>query len=86
MTSEEAIDILKTHYHKNPRTTYGFKVKQATEMAVEALQERKTGKWIDMGCGQECSCCGEVQYGYDNRRQYCPFCGAKMEVGDGDSN
>lgn len=44
------------------------------------LQERKTGKWIDTGSGQECSCCGEIQYGYDNGRRYCPWCGAKMEV------
>jgi len=37
MTKEEAINVLKTHYHKNPRTSYGVMVKQATEMAVKAL-------------------------------------------------
>lgn len=37
------------------------------------------GKWIDTGSGQECSICGEIQYGYDSGRYYCPNCGAKME-------
>lgn len=44
------------------------------------IEERKTGKWINKEFGQECSGCGEIQYGFDNRRQYCPFCGTKMEV------
>ena len=39
----------------------------------------KHGYWIDMGSGQECSICGERQYGYDNFRRYCAFCGAKMD-------
>lgn len=38
----------------------------------------KTGHWIDTGSGQECSECGEIQYGYDNFRFFCPDCGAKM--------
>lgn len=93
MTSEEAIDILKTHYHKNPRTTYGFKVKQATEMAVEALQKRKIGRWIveenpTAGrCLQKvyiCDICGSaVGCGYFNRRSFCPACGSEMEDTDG---
>lgn len=44
------------------------------------FEERKTGKWINTGSGQECSCCGEIQHGYDNYRRYCPNCGEKMEV------
>ena len=39
----------------------------------------KTGHWIDTGSGQECSECGEIQYGYDSFRRYCAKCGAKME-------
>lgn len=42
-------------------------------------QEPKTGYWIDTGSGQQCSECGEIQYGYDNYRRYCAYCGAKME-------
>lgn len=40
------------------------------------------GHWIDTGSGQECSVCGEVQYGYDSGRFYCPNCGAKMDEED----
>ena len=39
----------------------------------------KTGHWIDTGSGQECSECGEVQYGYDNFRFYCANCGCRIE-------
>ena len=42
--------------------------------------ERKTGKWIDTGSGQECDQCHEIQYGYDSGRRFCANCGAKMEV------
>lgn len=38
----------------------------------------KTGYWIDTGSGQMCSRCGEIQYGYDSFRRFCPNCGAKM--------
>ena len=41
----------------------------------------KTGRWIDTGSGQECSECGEIQYGYDNFRHFCANCGRRMEVG-----
>ena len=45
---------------------------------VSDTAEVKDGKWIDTGSGQECSVCGEIQYGYDNRRNYCANCGARM--------
>lgn len=44
--------------------------------------EKKKGKWRDTGSGEECSCCGEIQYGYDNFRFYCAHCGAEMEERD----
>lgn len=37
------------------------------------------GHWIDTGSGQECSVCGEIQYGYDSGRFFCQNCGAKMD-------
>lgn len=40
---------------------------------------RLQGRWIGTGSGQECSECGEIQYGYDTGRFYCPNCGAKMD-------
>ena len=56
-------------------------VREAYRMATKALdQQQKTGHWIDTGSGQECSECGEIQYGYDNFRCFCANCGAKMEV------
>ena len=50
---------------------------------IEALPPvtptEKMGYWRDTGSGQECSKCGEIQYGYDNFRKYCANCGAKMQ-------
>ena len=40
----------------------------------------KYGHWIDTGSGQECSVCGEIQYGHDSGRYYCQNCGAKMRM------
>lgn len=51
---------------------------KAIEALPSAQPERKTGKWIDIGSGQECSCCHEIQYGYDNYRNFCSNCGADM--------
>ena len=39
----------------------------------------KHGYWKDTGSGQECSVCGEIQYGYDSGRHYCQNCGAKVD-------
>jgi len=53
-------------------------IRQAVD---EIKQAERIGHWIDTGSGQECSECGEIQYGYDSRRYFCANCGAKM-VGD----
>ena len=39
----------------------------------------KHGHWINTGSGEECSVCREIQYGYDSFRNYCAYCGAKMD-------
>lgn len=44
------------------------------------------GEWRDTGSGQECSVCGEIQYGYDSGRYYCANCGAKMDKRGGADN
>lgn len=55
---------------------------EAIEMAIEALQERKTGKWeiyvVSMLDGEGCRCseCGFEGAPYWH---YCPGCGAKIE-------
>ena len=43
------------------------------------VRENVRGEWIDTGSGQECSVCKEIQYGYDNYRNFCPNCGADMQ-------
>ena len=57
-----------------------FTVEDAVENSptVDAEPVRH-GRWIDTGSGQECSVCGEIQYGYDSFRNYCANCGAKMD-------
>ena len=60
----------------------------AINMAIEALQERKTGKWIRVDSNTfKCSKCGNFLNfrGLNAGRgdaNYCPNCGAKMEVGE----
>ena len=44
------------------------------------------GEWRDTGSGQECSVCGEIQYGYDSGRYYCANCGAKIDKRGGADN
>ena len=82
MTREEAIDILsidRLAYNE----TDADKFCEAYNMAIKALkQEPNTGHWIDTGSGQECSECGEIQYGYDNFRYFCANCGAEMKEGE----
>lgn len=75
MTREEALAILDTI------PTISEQV-DALEMAIEALQERKTGKWIDNSedgyvgcpiCGHLTTCEGNIE-----DLHYCFWCGAKM--------
>lgn len=74
MTNEEAaawIDSLQA---------LDTEAEEAKRMAIEALKERKTGKWVLVEMGDtdlyECSLCR-------NRKTYtppfCDVCGAKME-------
>ncbi len=61
----------------------------ALQMAIEALEERKTGKWIekdgwDGDVYYDCSACSESWITiegtpWDNGMNYCPHCGAKMK-------
>lgn len=62
---------------------------ESIDMAIEALENQKTGHWIKhenpnlgqcMKISYECSYC-KVWLGceYFVRKSYCPNCGAKME-------
>ena len=61
--------------------------KDIKQNAIDILKHAPTadvvpvrhGHWIDTGSGQECSVCGEIQYGYDSGRFFCQQCGALMD-------
>ena len=76
---EKACDPMRT-------TPLDLEYIEAFGMAIEALSEQKVGKWVctsliskylsDGNTHGECSVCHKVRI-VDN---YCPNCGAKMEV------
>lgn len=49
------------------------------ESLPSVTPQLKISHWIDTGSGQECSECGEIQYGHDSFRYFCANCGARME-------
>ena len=77
MTNEEAIRLLQT------QRIFGDDLHEAFDMAIKALKERKTGKWIfgsTLGHSwMKCSECCVSQDGQTACFTYCPHCGAKME-------
>lgn len=85
LTTEQAIEELNDmlafeidEFGEVPET------EEAVHMAINALKERKTGKWIfgeTMGHSwMKCSECCKSQDGQTLCFTYCPNCGAKMEV------
>lgn len=80
---EDAIANLK---YQMMRFAEGTEPDLALKMAIKALEERKTGKWIDHsedGYGYvECPLCGYLTTCEGNKEDlhYCFWCGAKMEV------
>ena len=91
MTREEAIDhlsVVAERMNDKGRMIYvGDIALEAVDMAIEALQERKTGRWIvSQVDGQfHCSACNQLLWntavlalgGLPNA---CPWCTVKMEV------
>lgn len=92
MTREEARNILENkscvdcaamcaYPLENPEGCCEYA--DAIRMAIKALQEQKTGKWIGGEHGF-CTCCGHEGCASDiwDRCTYtfCPNCGAKLEV------
>lgn len=49
---------------------------------LDRSSSKVTARWIDTGSGQQCSECGEIQYGYDSGRHFCSNCGADMRGND----
>ena len=88
MTNEEAIEWLGCLERTDKEQDV------ALRMAIEALQERKTGKWIVLdecsNSGYFCSNCHKklVKEGWSNtvkKIKFCPNCGAEMEGADNDT-
>ena len=83
------MDVISRQAVKEQMKKYGFHAPDMTvtefveDCLPSAQPERRIGKWIDTGSGQECSVCHEIQYGYDTFRHYCANCGADMK---GDTN
>lgn len=92
ISRQAALKAIQDLYPDIPRIKFGDNIRNwqqknrqyiECENAIRMLptSERK-GHWIDIGSGQKCSECEEIQYGYDSYRYYCPNCGADMrEVG-----
>ena len=87
MTKEEAIHILRD---SKPSTISDEEkilervanVCFAIDMAIGALKERKTGKWVRLESGADgCNQCWTNDFGWA-RFNYCPKCGAKMKEGE----
>lgn len=89
MTNKEAIEELKArkeHYEMGDGCEF---LVEALEKGIEALENQKTGHWIDYGMKYDvrCSICN-TQYPLKPisssrllgcKSNYCPCCGAKME-------
>ena len=93
MTSEEAMQILREMIPTIAHCDRDARRQIALRMAIEALQERKSGKWEKVKwihCKGSGFLCSECNSGVKNQPVlcgkpmfiYCPFCGAKMEGGN----
>ena len=90
MTRAEARQFIIDHCCPNYENPDNTQWDTAMVMAIEALQERKTGMWISQWFkGIQFHVCSECrkEFSYDNETgvsmdiyDYCPNCGAKMEV------
>lgn len=91
LTRKETIERLKQnkaaaeYYAGQSRITAeienALKDSEAFDMAIEALQDKPTGEWLDSGIGgaKVCSVCN-AHMGLSSFN-YCPSCGARMKGG-----
>ena len=90
MTDEEAVVKIGEHQkaivesaQKTLFADFDSDLTEALGVAIEALKERKTGKWITTEDGRcLCNrCCWRliIDYNLFSYPNYCPRCGAKME-------
>lgn len=72
MTKKEAIETLRANY---PDACFE-QLREAVDMAIEALSESKTGEWVEIENGEYlCSNCS-----YEKIFNYCPICGKKLKA------
>lgn len=85
-TCEDAISrqaVLEPYkYLKDDDVISVWLIKKNIEQQKSVIPIRSKGHWIDMERCQECSECGEIQYGYDSFRHFCANCGADMREGE----
>lgn len=84
ITKEEAIEHLKNMEmpHDNYYEELDDFITQgnaALKMAIEALENQKTGHWIDNKVQTKLCNCSECYALSKVYSRYCPNCGAKME-------
>ena len=88
--TDAAYTVLTDYYHHGTDTQHAA-LKEALEMVptVDAVPVRH-GRWERHYCeddglpdGWQCSACSEW-YFFDNKPNFCPHCGAKMNGRDGD--
>lgn len=89
MTNDEAIGVLEDMRDAICENIPGNhseldELREAVQMAVNALVERKTGKWIrgdaeKLTGSQRCSICHKACYKGKDSFNYCPNCGAEMD-------
>ena len=82
MTREDAIQALKS---LRDIRLQGVEWTESLDIAIEALQDRSTGKWVEKNSHTYiCSDCGFEQaiYGNINEYNYCPRCGVYKEYVD----
>ena len=89
ISRQAAIEALACTNPTEPYIDYDDAVEAINN--VPSIEERKTGRWIDMGDFEQCSVCTgtrlkEIQTMYGKaiwiRTQYCPNCGAMMVRGE----
>jgi DNA-directed RNA polymerase subunit RPC12/RpoP len=77
---EAAITTCKTFWHNNLHNALeAFRQTQAAD-----VQPVRHGRWINHGWNTVCSECGE-DYAFA-KRNYCPNCGAKMDLKEDDKD
>ena len=91
MNREEAINAIKCNY---PPEHYSM-LREALDMAIEALEKVEEGYWYTDGETKCCSVCklpwnycmrdnGDDWGYFDPMPKFCPHCGAKMRSDEDD--